>query len=99
MEKNNIIWKLRSENIIKKLQKEWITNLYLFGSYANWNEKIESDIDLLYEMNWEKMTFSRFLKLKNFLEDNLWKKIDFVDKKYLNKYYKNTILKEAKLIF
>ncbi len=97
--KNSVILKLRNKKIVEKLKNEWITNLYIFGSYLRKEENLESDIDLLYEKSLKKMTFSKFLELKNFLEENLWKKVDFIDKKYLNKYYKNDILEEAELIF
>ena len=51
---NNIIEKLSEPDIKKQFDNNQIEHLWLFGSFAKWNYDHTSDIDLLYQKNYDK---------------------------------------------
>lgn len=100
MSKLEIINILREKKIFDLFQKNNISHLYLFWSYAHGQEKVESDIDLLFEVEEEKK-FSLFniWNLKYNLENLLWKEVDLVDKRSIKKEIKDNIMNDLILIF
>ena len=81
---------LTAEKILKKLQKNkiklqklGIKKIGLFGSYLRGEQKKDSDIDLLVELNSSKFDF--YMETKFYLEDLLKKRVDLVEIKALKK--------------
>ena len=77
----DIINQLSKKEIIKKLYDNKIKHLWLFGSFAKWNNSKDSDVDLLYEYDanlpnngWSFWFFACI----NMIEDELKRKIDFI---------------------
>jgi predicted nucleotidyltransferase len=75
--------------------------LSLFGSYARNEATKNSDLDLLYELDW---TFTTTLGSLQYLEDLLVKefnvkKVDFVSKRKINPHLKSYIEKDLITIF
>lgn len=93
MSKQNIISTIQSKNVKKYLNLHGIKHISLFWSYAEWSENNKSDIDLLYEKYADKDIWIEFFAIVNYLQRKLWKKIDLIEEKYLNKHIKNYILK------
>lgn len=54
-----------------------VTSLRLFGSLARGEATLESDVDLLVDFE-STPSFSRFMKLRIYLEDLLGRKVDLV---------------------
>jgi hypothetical protein len=89
---------MKINKIIKKkaakiFAKYGVTKAAVFGSYARGEEKKNSDIDLLVELD-ERNTFFDFIGLQLELEDVLGKKVDLVEYVCLHPLLKDQILKD-----
>jgi predicted nucleotidyltransferase len=102
MNQREIITKwLSSEKIKQQFISSGISHLSLFWSYARNEATKESDLDLLYELDW---TFKTTLWTLQYLEDILVKKfkvkkVDFVSKRKINSYLKSYIEQDLINIF
>lgn len=97
MSQKEIISKIK-EVIESDPNREYIKNISLFGSYLYGKENKDSDVDLLFEMR-KTMSLFEILDVQFNIEKKLGRKVDFIEKNSLDKYIKNDILKEAKLIY
>lgn len=92
-----------SGSIIKKIQMYFETkpvlNAYLFGSYVRNQEKNNSDIDLLVDLDYSQLIGLQFIQMKFDLEKMLNKKIDLVSSNGVSKYIKPLIDKEKVQIY
>lgn len=80
----------------KTLHSEYhVESLYLFGSVARGDSSSNSDIDLLVEFSSTKIGFFEFLKLQNFLQSILRKKVDLVAKDALKEWMKASVERDA----
>ena len=91
--KNNSIEKIKSK-IIKILKRNKVKKAGIFGSYARGEQKKNSDIDILVEINDKNMSLLDFIELKLRLEDILRRKIDLVEYKAIKPLIKERILNE-----
>ena len=81
----------------KIFKKYGVTKAAVFGSYARGEQKKNSDIDLLVELD-ERNTFFDFIGLQLELEAVLGKKVDLVTYDSLHHLLKDIILSEQKPI-
>ena len=85
-----------NSNITKTLQNYFSTQpvlkAYLFGSYARDSAKIESDIDVLVDLDYSKFVGLEFVQMQLDLQELFTQKIDLVDRKStrLNSSHRNT---------
>ena len=81
--KSNII------NIIKSVFKNdgRVATAWLFGSYARGEEKLNSDVDIMIELN-NKKQYSMFdmIDISFLLENKISRKVDLVEKGYLKDF-------------
>lgn len=91
--KKNPIEKIKSK-IIKILRKNKVMKAGIFGSYARGDQKENSDIDILVEINDKNMSLLDFIELKLRLENILGKKIDLVEYKAIKPLIRERILNE-----
>jgi len=63
-----------------------VKEIGLFGSFARNEQKGNSDIDLLVDMQPEKKTFRNFMKLVYYLEGLFNRKVELVTKQSLSPY-------------
>lgn len=82
----------------KDLLQLGVRTLPLFGSVAQGNASVKSDIDVLVEFDSKKGLFG-FMGLKNYLEELLHCDVDLVTKEALHPALKKRILHEAKRVF
>lgn len=76
MTKEDILSVLREE--LPYLQKEFrVIRIGLFGSYANGEQRMDSDIDLLVELD-PPVGFFKFIALEDYLSERLGAKVDLV---------------------
>ena len=87
-------------NVLKK-EKQVLANkfgveeLVLFGSYARWDEKPDSDVDLL--VSFKEMDFNKLMGAYIYIEKLLGKKVDFIrngphiTEKFLNAIKKDMV--------
>ena len=94
--------KLSNEDI--KIIKEFfsgkpVLRAFLFGSYARNEALIESDIDILVELDYSKHIGLGFVDMKLDLEKRLHKKVDLVSSNSVSKYISPFINKDKQLIY
>ena len=85
--------KIKSK-IVDLLKKNKVIRAGIFGSYARGEQRKDSDIDIVVEINDNRMSLLGFIALKLALEDVLGKKIDLVEYSALKSLIKNRILNE-----
>lgn len=78
------------------LRKYGVKRLGLFGSYVKGTAQVESDIDLLVEL--ERPSFDDYMELRIFLEDLFEKKIDLITTQSVKPRLKPYIEKEVEYI-
>ena len=71
-----------------------VKTLFVFGSVARDQARVDSDIDLLVEFS-EPVGIFEFLDLKEYLESILKARVDLATKQALKKQLRDQILKEA----
>jgi len=79
------------------LQKKFhLSKIALFGSFARDEASLESDVDILIELDDNaKNIYELKCELRNFLSKNFQRDVDIAREKYLKSYAKKTILKDA----
>ena len=76
------------------LKKFGVKRIGLFGSYVRGEQRVDSDIDFLVEL--EKPSFDNFMDLAFYLEDLFGKKVELITKGSLSPYIQPYIEKEIK---
>lgn len=87
------------KEIVNSKKKElaemfFVSNIFVFGSYATETQTEQSDIDLLVETT-KPISLFKFVNLKEYFENILGKKIDLGTPDSLKPVIKDRILKEA----
>ncbi len=72
---------------------------YLFGSYARGEATMESDVDILVELDYSRQIGLLFIQMKLDLEALLHKEVDLVSANGVSKYLKPIIDLEKELIY
>lgn len=57
-------------------EKFGVLKIGIFGSYARHQQEIDSDLDILVELDKHFLTFDNYMDLRFFLEESLNKKVD-----------------------
>lgn len=94
MKRQQVLQQLQSQK--KYLQETFgLTKIGLFGSVSRGDNKVDSDIDILFEID-DKKKFSMFqyLKLNKYLEENLHSSIDLVRESTIKEELKPYINKD-----
>jgi len=90
---NKEIEKIKSKiNHILKSNK--VTKAGIFGSYSRGEQKKDSDIDIVIEINDKKMSLIGFIGLNLALEEILGKKVDLVEYSAIKPLIRERILEE-----
>jgi predicted nucleotidyltransferase len=84
--------KEKREDILKLAHRHGAGNVRVFGSYVRGEERAESDIDFLVDM--EGSLLQRVALIQD-LEDMLGRKADVVTEEGLHWYIRERIIKEA----
>lgn len=79
------------ESILPLLHQSGVRRAGLFGSYSREEERANSDIDILIELDSSRSLFE-FIKLKHGLEDILRRNVDLVEYAALKPLLRNEIL-------
>lgn len=79
-------------------KKENIKRLSVFGSTLRGDNRENSDIDMLVEFDGTQTLF-QLIQTKYKLEENLKVAVDLVTKESLSKYFREDVLREAKVIY
>ncbi|MHB8628638.1 MAG: nucleotidyltransferase family protein [Aggregatilineales bacterium] len=79
-----------------ELRAMGVTKIGLFGSYVRGEQRPDSDIDFLTEI--EPFTFSTWMNAWNFLEDSFGVEVDLVPEKDLRTELRPYILPEVRYV-
>ena len=86
------------EEIVPILQKNGVTKAGIFGSYARGEEKSNSDVDILIELEKGKDLFD-VVGLKYELEKKIKRKVDLVEYCTIHPKLKDQILQEEVRVY
>ncbi|MFW5773849.1 MAG: nucleotidyltransferase family protein [Tangfeifania sp.] len=76
-----------------------VLKAYIFGSVAKGQEKINSDVDILVDLDYSERIGLRFVQMKLDLEKILDRNVDLVSSRGLSPYLKPFIEKDKQLIY
>ena len=76
-----------------------VVRAYLFGSYVREEASVNSDIDILVDLDYSVPIGLEFVNMALDLEDMLEKKVDLVSSRGISKYIVPYIETEKKLIY
>ncbi len=82
------------KKIVRILKKNKVVKAGIFGSYARGEEKKNSDVDILVEIDDPDMSLLGFIALKHKIEDMLRMKVDLVEYGAIKPLIKDRILNE-----
>ncbi len=80
-------------------RKSPVLKAYLFGSYARGEADVQSDIDILVDLDYSEQIGLRFVQMQIDLERLLKMKVDLISSNGLSRYVKPSIDKEKQLIY
>jgi len=87
------------EKIKSVLKNKPVQKAYLFGSTARADETVDSDVDILVELDYSKPIGLEFIKMKLQLEDILMREVDLLTTKSISKHIQSFIDQEKVLIY
>jgi predicted nucleotidyltransferase len=85
----------KKKEILLVAQQHGIVNIRIFGSVARGDDNLQSDVDLLVDLEQGRTLFDLGGALIK-LQDLLGRKVDIVTERGLHWYLKEKIMKEAK---
>ncbi|RRA98741.1 nucleotidyltransferase family protein [Larkinella rosea] len=88
----------RIESHQSALKQFGAARLGLFGSFVRDQQKEESDIDLVVEFQEGKKTFKNFMKLADYLELLMHRKIDLLTWEGMANFVKQEVEKEVEYV-
>ncbi len=88
---NDIILMLEKNR--EAIKEFGVRELGIFGSFARNEQRPDSDVDVLVEM--DRHTFDAYMGLLFFLEDLFGRKVDLVVKDTIKPMIRNRVLREA----
>jgi predicted nucleotidyltransferase len=89
----------RIETIKAYFETRPVLKAYLFGSYARDEATLQSDIDILVDLDYSQRIGLQFFQMKIELEELLKTKVDLVSSNGLSKYIKPIVEGEKQLIY
>jgi uncharacterized protein len=89
--RNDILDLLEAQR--ESIRRFGVTELGVFGSFARNEQRPNSDVDVLVEM--DHNTFDAYMDLLFFLEDLFGRKVDLVVKDTIKPMIRNRVLREA----
>jgi len=87
------------ETIRNYFRDKPVLRAFLFGSFSREDASIESDVDILVELDYTKHIGLGFVKMKLDLEETLHKKIDLVSSNAVSQHILPFINRNKKLIY
>lgn len=92
-----------SEETVNKIRKFFkdkpVIKAYIFGSYARNEQSIDSDIDILVELDHTKPVGLKFFSMQVELEELLHTKVDLISTGGISKYIKPFIENKKVMIY
>jgi len=76
-----------------------VLKAYLFGSHVRNQSDIDSDIDILVELDYNEQIGLKYIKMQNDLQMILKSKVDLLSNNAVSKYIRPIIDREKQLIY
>jgi predicted nucleotidyltransferase len=76
-----------------------VLKAYLFGSQVRNQSKVDSDIDILVELDYSQQIGLKYIKMQNDLQEILKNKVDLISDKAVSKYIRPYIERDKQLIY
>lgn len=76
-----------------------VLKAYLFGSYARGDAEIESDIDILVELDYTERIGTKYIQMQLELKSLLKMDVDLVSERALSRHIRPFVEKEKMLIY
>jgi len=76
-----------------------VLKAYIFGSHASNQAGIDSDIDILVELDYSQPIGLKYIKMQNELQEKLKCKVDLLSTNSISKYLQSTIDHQKQLIY
>jgi len=76
-----------------------VIKAYLFGSYSRNEADVNSDVDILVDLDYSKHVGLGFVTMQSELQQKLHKKIDLISSKAISKYIKPFVEQDKVLIY
>lgn len=89
------ILKLIKLNKSLLLKRFGVKDIAVFGSYISGNQRTDSDLDIIVDIEKNCKTFDNFMELKFFLEDLTKIRIDLAIKDSIRAEFRDKILRSA----
>jgi len=93
IKKNKEIDKMKSK-IAEVLKKHGVKRAGIFGSYARGEQKKNSDVDILVEIDNDRLSLLDFIGIKLEIERKIGKKVDLVEYHVIKPRIKDKVIKE-----
>ena len=84
-----------SKEILEAARRHGARRVRVFGSYARGQQRPDSDIDLLVELEPGRDLFD-LVELKQELEERLHRRVDVLTEQSLSPYIRDEVLREAR---
>lgn len=98
--KSNILELAKIKDVLQTYFKDKPVNkAYLFGSYARNEPKVESDIDLLVELDYTSKIGTLFFRMTSDLEELFARKVDLLSSEAITEAIKESVFKERVLVY
>ena len=79
---------------------DYVKKLALFGSFVRGEEGKDSDVDLLVTFEAAApVGFFEFVRLQQFLESRLGRKVDLVTEQSLSPYFRDSVVRQSELVY
>ncbi len=76
-----------------------VLRAYLFGSYSRGDDREDSDIDILVDLDYSQPIGLEFVRMKLDLEDMLRRKVDLISERGLSKHVRPYVERDKKLVY
>lgn len=97
MGQEEVILKVR-EAIESDPDREYFKSISLFGSFLHGTANYDSDIDLFFEQK-KSMGYFKLYDIQQRLAKKIGREVDLVPKDSIDKYIRNEVITESKLIY
>ena len=76
-------------------EKYGVSKLWLFGSFARDEARVDSDVDVLVEFSQPGMSLFRFVEMEMYMSERLGVRVDLVTRPALKDSMRDSVLNEA----
>jgi len=89
------VLEIMKSNKLYLLKRYGVKDIAVFGSYISGNQRTDSDLDILVDLEKDGRTFDNFMDLKFFLEELTKTKVDLAMKDSIRIEFRDRILNSA----